>query len=133
MTRLSATIAALVLLAFVGLAAASGTSYSPSATKACLGAAGKSVQVETPVPVGMRKISPYGTNGGLIWKDGQAGIYIEFGKSPTEAAAMRSLVVKLFGAKTGGAATLVKGNVMAYTNHFKLTSSESSTVERCLH
>jgi hypothetical protein len=130
---MSATAAAFAVLAPASLAAASGASYSPSATKACLTAAGKNVQVETPVPVSMRKISPYGTNGGLIWKDGQAGIYIEFGKSAAEAAAMRSAVLKLFGAKAGGAATLAKGNVMAYTNHFKLTSSESSTVLSCLH
>ena len=129
---MSATVAAFALLTAVGLAAASDASYSPSATKACLAAAGKNVQVESPVPVSLRKVTPYGTRGGLIWKDGQAGIYIEFGKSAAEAAAMRSAVLKLFGAKTGGAATVVKGNAMAYTNHFKLTSSESSTVETCL-
>ena len=119
---------------FADSAFAGAGHYTLSATQSCLAKGGLAVSVESPVPASLRKLTPYGTQGGLIWKEsGNEGIYIEFGKTPAEAAAMRAAVIKLFGKSAGGAATVAKGNVMFYTNHFKLTGHETSTVLRCLH
>lgn len=94
-----------------------------------------SVSVESPVPAALPSIEPYGSQGGLIWKESSPGqeIIVEFGKSPSEAASLRAVVIKLFGQAAGGAAAMTKGNAVFYTNHFKLTSQEISTVEGCLH
>jgi hypothetical protein len=83
---------------------------------------------------GNAKLTPYGSLGGLVWNEGSSGsIYIEFGKSPAEAASMRATVLKVFGPKATAAA-LIRENVMFYTNHgFKVSSHEASTVESCLH
>jgi hypothetical protein len=125
---------AIVALAVAGTATGSRSGYQLGTTKACLAELGLKVSVETPVPASLRKVTPYGTLGGLVWTYGprSGAVYIEFGKSPSEATAMRKSVLKVFGASAATAA-YARSNVMFYTNAgFKIPSHVVSTVESCL-
>lgn len=129
MRRLVAGVVVGAVLAYAATASAATGGYAPAATQSCLAGKNLTVAVETKVPPALKKLTPYGSLGGLVWHDGNSGIYIEFGKTPAEATALQASVIKLFGRTAGMAASVVKGNVMFYTNNL---GHEVTTVEGCL-
>jgi hypothetical protein len=127
-------VVALLALAWAGAASGAAARYQLAPTQSCLTHAGLNVKLEPPVVPALVSLEPYGSRGGLVWIEKKPGeeIFLEFGKSAAEAASMRDAVIKLFGKTAGSAAVRTKGNVMFYTNHFRLTGDEISTVEGCL-
>jgi hypothetical protein len=132
--RRGPAVVALLALAWAGAASGAASGYQLAPTQSCLTHAGLNTKVEPPVLPALLTIEPYGSRGGLVWIESAPGeeIFLEFGKSPSEAASMRAAVIKLFGKTAASDAVRTKGNVMFYSNHRGLTSHEISTVERCL-
>jgi hypothetical protein len=130
-------LAALAVAAATAAGAASAVTgtYHLAATQSCLQHKGDKVSIEPKVAPAMQRLEPYGSLGGLVWNEGSGGheILIEFGKSPSEAAAMFDTIAKVFGKTAAAHAAVAKGNVLFYTNHLKLTPPEIATVEGCLH